>query len=56
MAPPLSSTSYVIPSMYNLVPNSNSGGAAIVWFGDAFLPLAVIPSGSTFPVHFSHGQ
>ena len=49
IAPPLSSTVYVIPLITTFVPKANVEGAAIVWFAVAFAPDAVIPF--VFPQH-----
>ena len=54
IAPPLSSTTYTLSPIFNLVPNAKFDGAAIVRPAVAFLPDAVIPV--DFPQHFEHAQ
>ena len=53
-APPLSSTVYTCPPMFNFVPNANFEDAATVLPGVAFVPEAVLPV--DFPQHLLHGQ
>jgi len=54
IAPPLSSTVYVIPFITTCVPNANVFGAAIVLLAVAWVPDAVIPS--VFPQQITQGQ
>ena len=54
IAPPLSSTVYVIPLITTFVPKLNVLGAAIVWFAVALAPDAVMPV--AHPQHLEHAQ
>ena len=54
IAPPLSSTVYTWPLIFNFVPNANFPDAAIVLPAVAFVPIAVLPV--ALPQHFAHGQ
>ena len=55
MAPPLSSTTYVFPLIFNLVPNAKLEGAATVLPAVALVPDAVYPFACA-PQHFVHAQ
>ena len=54
IAPPLSSTVYICPPIFNFVPNAKFAGAATVLPAVAVVPDAVLPV--DFPQHLEHEQ
>ena len=54
IAPPLSSTVYSFPFIFNFVPKANCPEAATVCPATACVPEAVLPV--TFPQHLAHEQ